>query len=670
MFKRNFIAVLIGLILGAGALALLKRAPSHPVVADVPAASATVGEAYLRGTHWFGSGWAVNMWNTRLLDAARDDFGAIRQDGFNTVVLVVPWPGFAVSKQNGSLEPGRAERLTALIDLAAAEGLDVVLRLGYAWDAAVRRPAQWFVLMWYDADVHQAWLDYMGNLWDVVGQRDNVRFAFISWEDLWAITWVGDAREPRRLEMAGMSGYQDWLRGRVTLTEASAQYGVEFTDWSEVPIPHKTRPEWALFLQFLDDAWIERFFKPAQARFPELSMEIRIDGDTVYDEDGEVDYYHSHESAWDLPGAPWTTIYWSPAMGGMNQGEQLSPETAAERLQYVLEQVRAVAGDRPIFIDQLLVEDYTPGYENNGRMDPDDIPRFLKLAAPVLRAYAHGYALWTWKDYAHNAIPSPDFSFDGGRWTYTPGVQPDPAPGLELDAGEGLRREFAIGEFHAPGGPGEADLCVVAQVEGDAGGAPPAVTLQLGGDAGTTAKLPASGERECVTVGVSNPTELGLTADGDLSIEHMSFSGFTQPIGIRDLDGTPKPVARAWRTLNRTLEGTVTAPFDRYRDGWMGKTLQSDLTVEGPGRPSHIEIDTTLPGHWPFEPQIAVTVDGEPLGVITCRPQGHDRLDLPTAVRARHRLRVSLTVNRTWHPPGDERRLGCQVERVALSAEP
>ncbi|KAA9132660.1 hypothetical protein F3N42_05425 [Marinihelvus fidelis] len=624
----------------------------------VPAAVARAGDAYLRGAHWFGDGWAVNFWNTDLLAVAREDFTALKADGFNAVVLVIPWPGFAADRTDGRLVPERTRRLGELIDLAAAFDLDVVVRIGYAWDSAVEAPEGWLLDMWHDPRVYQGWLDYIQSLWDAVGERDNVKFGFICWEDLWAVTWMNGFEEPARREMAQAIGYRDWLSERVTLEQASDRYGVSFTGWSDVPLPRKDEPAYGWFLEFLDYAWIERFFKPAQARFPSLSMEIRIDSDPVLDANGEFDYWHSHEAAWDLPGAPWTTIYWSPAMGGLNQGEQLAPETAVERLQYMLERVRAVTGTRPIFIDQYLVEDFTPGFENNGRIATSAVPDFLEQAAPVMAAYAQGYALWTWKDYRHDAIPSPDFSIDAAPWTFSAGVDDTPAPGLALDAGQGLARSFGIGEFHAPGGPEAADLCVVAR----AGDGTTGLTVVAPTDPDSPMRLPATGERECVAVDVADVTRIELQAEDAMIIDSLVFSGFTQPSGIREVGGQRKPVATDWVRFNQALEQRAPAPFQLYPDGWMGKALDVDLDL-ATGADLDVVIETTLPTGWPFQPVLAVQVDGQPVGEAICGTDEPARFLLPDDVR-NGRARLTLTVDRLHQPEGDERYLGCQVLRV------
>lgn len=508
------------------------------------------GAGFLRGAHWFGAEWAVNHWNTHLLARAADDFAALREDGFNTVVLVVPWAGFMAEPTARTPDPERMRRLAALLETARDAELNVVLRLGYAWDAAVPRSGGWNVRLWQDEAVREGWLAYLGALGELVADQDHVRFGFISWEDLWAIIGAGSQPEPRRRAVAGRIGFRDWLRERYSLVSLGERYATDFTDWNQVPVPRREEPAFALFLEFMDHAWIERFFRPARAVFPRLSMEIRVDADAVYSAPGEVAYYHQHHAAWDLPGADWTTIYWSPSMNGLNQGETLSPRTAARRLETLLREIRSRTGDRPIFIGQFLVEDFTPGYENNGRLAPDTVGDFLARAAKVLRSQAHGYALWAWRDYRHNAVPSPDFSLVEGNWQGQ-GEAVGPGAPYRLAPGETLARGFAAYEFHVAGGATAAELCLRAVADGDS-----SPDLRVRVEPGEqVVELDVSGNGLACTEIRPGPreTELTLEALAPLDLRYVHLSGFTQPIGIRDLEGEPKPVIGAWRALNTAL---------------------------------------------------------------------------------------------------------------------
>ncbi|MEM1411999.1 MAG: DUF998 domain-containing protein [Pseudomonadota bacterium] len=545
-------AVTVTLILVVAFMVTTERTAPPPVW-NPPASGVEPigpGNGFLRGATWFGSEWAVNHWNTRLVERAPADFAALRADGFNTVVLVVPWAGFMATPTSVELDPERVRRLEALLELAREAELNVVLRLGYAWDASIPGSGGWNVGLWLEEDVYQGWLAYLAAIGRVVAPHDHVRFGFLSWEDLWTLSEAGNRELQRRLLMAERVGYRAWLRERHALAEVSTQYGMAFDDWSEVPIPERRSPAFALFFEFMNYAWIERFFRPAQAVFPRLSMEIRVDGDTIWDAEGQLDYYFRHHESWQLPGADWITLYWAPSMYGENRGETVAPETAAERLKMILENIRSQTGDRPLFIGQFLVEDYTPGFEQNGRLRRDEVAEFLALAEPVLRRQAHGYALWAWRDYRHNAIPSPDFSQPAGNWQEQQAVA-DEDGAHRLSPGDRLTRTFRPHEFHLAEPQATLTLCVTGDADGDrvpdlrVTGESPDLPLEL--DVSGTGK--ACSDFKADTDGLM----LTLEATAELALRTVSLSGFTQPIGMRDVEGEPKPISDAWRRLNAGL---------------------------------------------------------------------------------------------------------------------
>jgi hypothetical protein len=415
-------------------------------------------------------------------------------------------------------------------------------------------------------------------------------------------------------------------------------------------------PAFGLYFDFIDHAWIERFFKPAQEAFPPLTMEIRIDEDPVWNAPGELAYWHSHELSWDLPGAPWTAVYWSPAMGGANQGETLTPEEAADRLALKMNRLRSVTGNRPIFIDQFLVEDFTPGFELNGRIPREQVDEFLLAARPVLEGLTHGFAVWAWRDYAHNAVASPDFSALPGNWVGAIALEANDAT-YPLRTGERLQRGFGRHEFHTPGGPESAELCIDAVVDGD-----PAPDLRVYSNLmRPQADLDTSGDgRACLDIAVSPLTTVTLEALTDLELFSVSLAGFVQPTGLRDLDGQPKPLAQAWRVLNESLDRAVPAPFSPFEDGWMGKTLSASLDRPRRGA-AELEFRTYLPKTWPFEPMLQVQINGEEAASIPCRDDTLHRIPIPGGSASAN---VVLTVDRTFRPDGDDRRLGCLVKEL------
>lgn len=614
-------------------------------------------DGFLRATHWFGDAWPVNFWNTDLESRAREDFLRARADGFNTIVFLVPWPGFAPDPTSGALDETRVERLLKLMRLADSLGLDVVLRVGYAWDARDQKAYSRLMRLWLDPQYRSGWLAYIESLWTAVRAEPNFRFAFFSWEDLWAATGFAGGTQGDRLDWAGAIGYRDWLRARYTLDDVSKRYRRDFQAWHDVPVPEMREPALKLYYKFIDHAWIQRFFVPALERFPRLSMEIRIDADGIWDGDSLVEWFFHHAS-WDLPGSEWTVLYWSPSMGGQNQGETLAPVEAARRLEGTLRDVQARTGDRKIFIGQFLVEDFTPGYEMNGRIARDRIDDFLALADNVLLRHAHGVGLWTWADYAHDPIPSPDFHNGLDGWRHTGDICTE-GSSLQMAASSELWHEIGRSEYHAPGGPERARICVRGAAE--AGSALMRIRDRARDRELATLEFGPQPERRCADYEVPGAMTIALGAESALDVDEVSVTGFVQQSGMRALGYAEKPITEAYRAFFHGLGKRAETIVGPYPDGWMGARLY--VRPERQNGHRRLRIATYLPEDWPEEVKLEVQVGERRIGRVPCTAGGDHVLKVPS-VPAGVAPSVRIRADRTRRVSGDARQLGCLIRAL------
>ncbi len=635
-----------------------------PVAVDLQPEGQDKASHYLRAAHWFGSGWPVNFWNTDLESRAEADFRAIREDGFNAVVLVVPWRGFAPDPRSGALDPQRVQRLRGLMRTAALEKLDVVLRISFAWDSLSREPGDRLLDLWLDDAVHAGWLAHVQALWEAVGQEPNLRFGFFSWEDLWAVTGLAGAPPDARLAGARLIGFQQWLQQNHSLSAVAELYRTRFAEWADVPVPTRREPAFKLLLEFVDHAWLQRYFLPAQQRFGRLSMEVRIDSDPIWDGDTLLEW-HSHESAWDLPGAAWTTLYWLPAMGGENKGEKISPSLAAERLQRTLERVLSKTGGRPIFIGQFLAEDYTPGFELNGRIPREQIGEFLAAARDPLQQLASGYGLWAWRDYHHDAIANPEFIAGLAGWEAIGDVEPS-SDGVEIAANASITTALSLHAYHAPGGPELANICI----DGQAAGAERVMValhdVEHDRDLGRLQLEPGVSSRDCLEVRTESLMRLRFTADSPTRLQRIGSSGFVQHSGMRDAQGQPKPIASAYRSLNQALRTAPWVEVPLYQDGWMGRSF-STVLPRPDARSSVLRFTTHLPADWPVQPRLAVSIDGVSLGVVDCVGGVASSLSLADAPVGAGHLRLRIDSSQTHRPPSDQRDLACVISDLQVT---
>lgn len=608
---------------------------------------------YIKAAHWFGDGWPVNLWNTDLEAVARSDFQKIQDDGFNTIVFLVPWPGFAPDATSGVLDEVRVQRLKNLMNLANELGLMSILRVSYAWDALDDSSGLRLKSLWLDDSIYQGWLSYLEALWLALGDVPGLQFGFFSWEDLWAIISVAEAELSHRQSVAAQLGFDGWVKSRYTESELQETFGV--TSNNPLPIPHRRERAFALFLEYVNEAWIERYFKPAQEKFPKLSMEIRIDSDPIYDGDELVDWFH-HTNAWELPGAEWVTLYWSPAMGGQNTGEELTPEEAAFRLHYWLGQVAEHAGPKHIFIGQFLAEDFTPGYEMNGRVPRDQVGEFLELVAPILNVQASGVGLWTWKDYAHDAVPNPQFFAGLERWSSaTEELLTD--QGVLLSNGQALKFMTHLHEYHAPGGPEQASLCVRARSAAE--DSANLIIYQGHSTSGLELGNFVFHEDE-VSHCVDHTTDVLsfiFQADGGVLLREVNSVGFVQISGMRALDRSAKSVARSYSALNAQLTRRPQIQRPMYDDGWMGRYWRESLMA--PSDSAAFILNTHLPDDWPVSPNLTVAINGQPQGTWPCIANGEYRMMTAELTRDQAMIDLSIESDAIHAPMGDQRALAC-----------
>ena len=86
----------------------------------------------IKAVHYFSSSWPKTFWGDLEYSQVDDDFAQIKADGFNTIILVIPWMGFETGFEDGVSEPSvlyeRLEWLLAKIDQA---GLAYGIRLSF-----------------------------------------------------------------------------------------------------------------------------------------------------------------------------------------------------------------------------------------------------------------------------------------------------------------------------------------------------------------------------------------------------------------------------------------------------------------------------------------------------------------------------------------------------------
>lgn len=499
----------------------------------------------LVGVHYFGNAWPKNfIAGFRRADVPAD-FARIAADGFNSVILLVPWGEFQPVGEPCCWYEERAwERLHFLLDQAQRAELKVVLRVGYAWayhpqagDSIDRAHA-----LMNRPEAQAAYAHFVRRLGNEVADQPQVVLSFMSWEDQWL----------HRIDDSARAQYQEFLDSRPDRPAAGTPFATPDGDQAE------------RFNAYWDWLVIEKLYKPAIAFLPTLSYEARVDKEPnfVVAADGtrRVDRWLGHPGMQRLPPSQTLTIYWAPFWGARNQGEQLAADESLALFDALLDEVRGNAGDAPIFIDQFNVVDNTPGYEANAKLRPDQIPAFLERAVCLMRANGvRGYGWWAGRDYVDNPLYNPAFGYGLDGWTWLgegesrEALESMPMGDfrLRLRAGEGVSQTITRrrGQAMAPNTSPD-QVCVTADA------AMPSTLLAQAGDGAPTSLLfPMVGVKtHCAAISsvpVDDRLELRLQVrSGELALQDVQVFKHVQDGGLYHHDGQEGPLIEAVRRMN------------------------------------------------------------------------------------------------------------------------
>jgi hypothetical protein len=511
---------------------LLQGPPTHP--------------EFIRAAHYFSDGWALNMW--QILDPARvlSELRTIQDDGFNTVILVVPWRGFQIDQLHPAYDEFYERQIRRVMRAAEKLGLSVIVRVGYSNQVFVDShlsgitQAQRLLI---DAETRTAWLDYLQRLYRICHGYRSFRQGFLSWEEFWHAFAHWQLREQRpRRKIAETSGFIAYLSAR----------GID--NVSEIP-----RPGEALQGEYhgFTNKRIRDMYECAVDVFPGLGMEIRVDKERL--PEGDSVHWASNDDYADIE--PLRYTYWAPFMGATNEGEKLDAGEAAHLFEYMLDEV-SCGGDRANHVvDQFNFVDETPAYKGvHAEIVDEEVADFLQLAVPLLRAKSLGYGIWAHRDYRQNVLFNARFLMGLRGWEIPVGrVRALVGAGARLAGGAVLRQFLPSPVSGLQRSVGFSSLRLVLAARGSVRNA----QLQVRINAAPWQDL-EFGHSHCealADIGVDFGSVMadGLILEirntgGTVDIESVALFHWTFRGGIRLEDGTPARHHQAVVDFNRALE--------------------------------------------------------------------------------------------------------------------
>ncbi len=535
MRMKNILRRTITFLL-AGILALL--AMSVPALADEK-------PEYLKSVTYAGDGWVINFWSGEM-ESLDEDMARIAADGFNSIVLVVPWREFSPMK--GYYTEYSFTNLDRIMDAAEKYGLWVELRASYRWDYYdASDNGDWYREVLFDSDTLEFWKDYMGKLYEAASAHPNFYGGFITWEDFWNYVedYLKRADNSDTVSEARRTGYQDYLREHYSLETINSYYDHEFNDYGQIYFPTRPSKAITLFYEFYDSKLMD-LLRAGQEVFPDLSMEVRIDMDPYDDGEGNTLWYE-HSSTYDCADSSYTSVMYSVSMG-FESYKKLTAAEALEKTRGKLSSVYSKNGGKPIYIDQLLYMDETESAAANAKLLPEERPLYLESLAPILRDYTNGYAVWTYRQYRNSPIYNYEFAQGKLGWTFSGNVEIAERAGsmaAHLKAGSTISPKL-MGEH--PSNRDERDNIVSFTADSDG---PVELVVTLGSK---SQRVTVDGRENFeINFGQFNYSKLTFRAEGDVYIDNVYLYNFVQEGQIYDYYYNELSCADAVRILNASL---------------------------------------------------------------------------------------------------------------------
>ena len=92
-----------------------------------------LADNYVRSATYFADEWSINFWNCEM-DHLESDLAQIKADGFDSIIIVIPWREFQPTVSPISYNDYAFSKLDELMSAADDAKLKVYARLGYTWD--------------------------------------------------------------------------------------------------------------------------------------------------------------------------------------------------------------------------------------------------------------------------------------------------------------------------------------------------------------------------------------------------------------------------------------------------------------------------------------------------------------------------------------------------------
>lgn len=511
---------------------------------------------FVKSAHYFSSAWPKTFWQEFEEPDVVPELKQIKTDGFNTIVLTVPWRGFEVGFENSKTQsnPELYQRLEFLLQSIVDQDLYFMLRVGFPHDYTANTGTDGMaqcIGIYSEEKMQNHWLNYLEKIKKVTNPFiDSSAGILVSWEDFWCPHFVfPHMNDEKRLKMAQAMNYGEWLQQRNSnITKVLLQQSEP--NFDQIKIPKPADLSYVLYLEFIDHMLDSKVLKPTQSVFENAALEIRVDKLPI--KQGDQYTWVGHDLY--LEETNHRGTYWAPFWGAKNESELLTAEQALNNFKYFLKVVTDQGKNTNHVIEQFNFFDNTPYFPKNANIKSDEIDDFLIGAAPLLEDFTQGFGVWAYRDYQDNGLHNSSFEMGVDGWQ-TQGlleiINSDEDQRLLMAAGASIEQSFiASDRFMLASAYEQLELCLIADNNGQ-------LTINLNQDDSIAWNLLAG--KNCTSIPAepfksNNATTIKFTAKTKVQIDELSLHGFTQKLGLYDTEGKPAMNLEAYKKLNGLVE--------------------------------------------------------------------------------------------------------------------
>lgn len=513
----------------------------------------TGNDEYWVSAHYFADASPMNLWDSEF-ENIDEDMQKIKSDGFNSIVLLVPWRQFqpGISKVN-LYNQEALDKLDFILGRADEQELGVVLRIGYTWDYYQNRGNDEIIERYEkivnDQQTREAWLEYVERVYSIASPHKSLWGGFICWEDFWNLTAkmkTISGKNEESLKYAEELGYGKFLIEHYDLPDIRNMYGdKKIYSEEDIYIPTEDKHAFKTFYDFYDE-FLNELLSDTQTAFPNVSMEVRVDDDWIVNEEGENRYY-SHENTYASNGSDYTSIMYGIPIGMVNEGEEVTWRRALGKTKDALEKVNNGSNGKKIYIDQFLYYDNTQLYSHNAKLIRDQIDDYLLKSRAVLQKYTRGYGIWAYKDYYLDTIGNGSFSDGLEGWKAEGQAEVKKVNGnfkcLLVDGGK-ISQDVS-------GKVTDTQGIITCRFDADIIEDNFIVNVSLNGE---TRSVSVKGEGSySVEFDGDEWGELSISVEGEGFIDHVQVFNFCQNGLLYDIDGNEEELLDTLRELNSKM---------------------------------------------------------------------------------------------------------------------